>query len=242
MYAVNLIVTRQQLMPLAKSIVKFDMKHNAEIQACDLCLEIDQLDLLDEHLETANFARVCLYLISCAGYSEEPERNQVLRAAVGHYMRFNEYSQAILTALQLGDHDLVFKCLTTCPSPLMRKQLAFILSGQQDYLLKKEYHGEDAKDIEMILSNGHVNGHFQLLARELDILEPKLPEDIYKSWLETGGPRHSEYDSARGNLASSFVSGFIHAGFGLDKLMANTEECWVYKNKVRKNVSLISDK
>jgi len=41
-----------------------------------------------------------------------------------------------------------------------------------------------------------------------------------------------EHDSARANLAASFVSGFVHAGFGQDKLMANTSDCWVYKNKV----------
>lgn len=42
-----------------------------------------------------------------------------------------------------------------------------------------------------------------------------------------------EHDSARANLAASFVSGFMHAGFGQDKLMANTSDCWVYKNKVQ---------
>lgn len=98
--------------------------------------------------------------------------------------------------------------------------------------MKKEYREEDAQDIETILSNGHVNGHFQIMARELDILEPKLPEDIYKTWLETGMRRDIDYDSVRSNLASSFVTAFVHAGFGEDKLMANTKDCWVYKNKV----------
>lgn len=101
---------------------------------------------------------------------------------------------------------------------------------KQDQPLRKEYNGNDAKNIEAILSNGHVNAHFQILARELDILEPKLPEDIYRSYLS--GIRQIEHDSARANLAASFVSGFVNAGFGQDKLMANTSDCWVYKNKV----------
>lgn len=102
--------------------------------------------------------------------------------------------------------------------------------------MKKDYQGEDAKDIEAILSNSHVNNHFHLLARELDILEPKHPDDIYKTWLETNTLRRAEHDSARANLAATFVSGFVHAGFGQDKLMDNTTECWVYKNKVFNNV------
>lgn len=100
--------------------------------------------------------------------------------------------------------------------------------------MREEYQGPDAKDVERILSNGHVNGHFRALARELDILEPKHPDDVYKSWLDSGGTLgRGGYDSARANLAASFVSGFVHAGFGADKLMTNTESHWVYKNKVR---------
>ncbi|RLU24897.1 hypothetical protein DMN91_002988 [Ooceraea biroi] len=221
---------RNQLTPLIKSIIAFDMKHNAEIQSCDLCLEIDELNLLPDHLDSTNFARVCHYLISCAAYSEDTERRQILEFATEQYLKFNEYTRAILVALQLANSELVSKCFTACPDSLMRNQLAFILARMQDQPLRTEYHGNDAKDIEVILSNGHVNTHFQILARELDILEPKLPEDIYKSWLLSGS-RQIEHDSARANLAASFVSGFMHAGFGQDKLMANTSNCWVYKNK-----------
>lgn len=59
---------RNTLAPLVKSIVTFDMKHNAEIQGCDLCLEIDQLNLIGDCLDGANFSRVCRYLEGCAAY------------------------------------------------------------------------------------------------------------------------------------------------------------------------------
>ena len=40
-------------------------------------------------------------------------------------------------------------------------------------------------------------------------------------------------DSARANLAGSFVNAFVNAGFGNDKLMVDTPEgdSWIYKNK-----------
>ncbi|XP_032680120.1 26S proteasome non-ATPase regulatory subunit 2-like [Odontomachus brunneus] len=221
---------RKRLVPLIRSIIAFDMKHNAEIQACDLCLEIGELNFLAVHLDSTNFMRVCHYLISCAAYSEDTERRQILEFAAEQYLKFNEYTRAILVALQLANSELVFKCFSACPDSLMRSQLAFILARLQDQPLRTKYHGDDAKDIEAILSNGHVNDHFQNLARELDILEPKYLEDIYKSWL-IGGPRQIEHDSAKMNLAASFVSGFVHAGFGQDKLMANISDGWVYKNK-----------
>ncbi|XP_076636023.1 26S proteasome non-ATPase regulatory subunit 2 [Colletes latitarsis] len=215
---------RNTLTPLVKSIVRFDMKHNAEIPGCDLCLEIDQLSLLNDYLDSTNFNRVCRYLEGCATYSEDTERRQILKIVADQYLRFEEFCKAYLVAQQLADSELVRKCLATCPDSLTRKQLAFMLARQRVTL-------EDAQDIEPILSNGHVNGHFLVLARELDILEPKHPDDIYKTWLETSTLRRAEYDSARANLAASFVSGFVHAGFGQDKLMANPESCWIYKNK-----------
>ena len=95
---------------------------------------------------------------------------------------------------------------------------------------------EDAKTIEMILSNSLLNFHFQTFCRELDILEPKHPDEIYKSWLVTGLPTRlliTHYDSARANLATSFVSGFVNAGFGHDKLISKTKDSWIYKNKVK---------
>jgi 26S proteasome regulatory subunit N1 len=40
-------------------------------------------------------------------------------------------------------------------------------------------------------------------------------------------------DSARENLAGTFVNTFVNAGFGNNKLMVEAEEgnSWVYKNK-----------
>ena len=38
-------------------------------------------------------------------------------------------------------------------------------------------------------------------------------------------------DSARQNLASSFVNGFVNAAFGQDKLLMEEGNKWLYKNK-----------
>jgi len=90
------------------------------------------------------------------------------------------------------------------------------------------------------MSNAHLNTNFLALARELDIMEPKTPEDIYKSHLEKSS--HT-VDSARANLASSYVNAFVNAGFGTDKLLSaetsggrETNTNWIYKNKVRSAV------
>jgi 26S proteasome regulatory subunit N1 len=38
-------------------------------------------------------------------------------------------------------------------------------------------------------------------------------------------------DSARQNLASTFVNAFVNVGFCKDKLMSDSTSNWLYKNK-----------
>jgi 26S proteasome regulatory subunit N1 len=56
---------RSQLLLLVRDIVRHNMSHNAEVEACDLLTEIERLDLLLEYVEEADHGRVCLYLLRC---------------------------------------------------------------------------------------------------------------------------------------------------------------------------------
>lgn len=40
------------------------------------------------------------------------------------------------------------------------------------------------EDLQNCINNTHLTTHFLSLARELDLMEPKTPEDIYKTHLE----------------------------------------------------------
>jgi len=227
---------KETLMPLIESIIKFDMEHNAEIQACDLLMEIDKLALLDTHMDNANYSRVCLYLVNCAVYVEEPERGGILAGVMRHYLRFKEYPRALCLAMQLNKTDTMIEIFSKCEDPLVRKQLAFMV-GRQQLSLELSDDLPDKSDLAIIMSNAHVSDHFHCLARELDIMQPKTPEEVYKTWLEGLVLRPSynlevPVDSARHNLASTFVNAFVNAGFSRDKLVSTDEGSkWMYKNK-----------
>ena len=90
---------------------------------------------------------------------------------------------------------------------------------------------EAEEDLARLMDGTHTTEHFLELARDLDVLEPKTPEDVYKSHLEKRPSSSSNVDSARGNLASTFVNGFVNVGFGTDKLMLSEGNKWLYKNK-----------
>lgn len=53
---------RLKLVGLARQIVPYNMAHNAEAEACDLLMEIERLDLLEQYVDESAYPRVCLYL------------------------------------------------------------------------------------------------------------------------------------------------------------------------------------
>ncbi|KAL6067324.1 26S proteasome non-ATPase regulatory subunit 2 [Balamuthia mandrillaris] len=230
----NEYATRQEisqpvddLMVLVDQIVPFDMRHNAEPEACDLLMEVERLSALVDLVDAKNYERVCLYLESCANYVPEPEDSQALNIALTIYRKMNRLPAALRIALRLNDMDVVKEIYSTCEDLTVKKQLAFILARQGVFTIE-----EDDETLSELINNSRLNDQFLTLARDLEVLEPKTPEDIFKTHLsETRSTLGTNVDSARQNLASTFVNGFVNCAFGTDKLMTDEESKWIYKNK-----------
>jgi 26S proteasome regulatory subunit N1 len=213
---------------MVHDIVPYLMQHNAEAEACDLLMEIEKLDLLQQYVDRSAYPRVCLYLRSCVPYVPDPENTILLRTALSIYRRFDQYAEALFVAMQLNDMDIIKEIFMTCTDSAVQKQLACILGRQQIF-----FELPDDSDLMELMRNASLNLHFLNLGRELDIMEPKVPEDIYKSHLEPNRPTigQGSIDSARQNLAASFVSGLVNAAFGKDKLLIEDGNTWLFKNK-----------
>lgn len=67
-----------------------------------------------------------------------------------------------------------------------------------------------------IISNEKVSFYFKTLAKELDSLEPRTPEYVFRLKMEK---TRSAIPSAKENLASTIVNGFLNAGYGKDMFM-----------------------
>jgi 26S proteasome regulatory subunit N1 len=226
---------KEELIHLVHSIVPYHMKHNAEAEAVDLVMDIERLDLIERYIDNDELSqRVCLYMGSCVPYVPDPENTNLLKTAMAICLKFNKHPDALRLAMQLGDIEQIKSIMNNCEDQTVQKQLAFMIGRQQIFL------NDDNIDSELIdiMSNSQLNQHFLALGRELDILEPKTPEDIYKAHLDNGPTGRNflsgsgSVDSARVNLASSFVNGFVNCGFGKDKLLL-IDDCnkWLYKNK-----------
>lgn len=161
---------------------------------------------------------------------------QFLRTAHEIYRNFDRYAEAMTIALRLNDRALIRSDFEAPTNPVMKKQLAFMLGRQQIPVewLQDEDNPMADYDVLDCLFNTHLSSHLIEFGKELGVAEPRSLEEVYKSHLEdTRSTLGSTVDSARGNLASTFVNAFVNAGFGNDKLMVGAEEgnSWIYKNK-----------
>lgn len=222
------------LLGLVDEIVPFHLRHNAEAEAVDLLVEVQQLPKLVamEEIDEGNYQRVCLYLLRMADYmSDVDDLNMMLNTAYNLFLKQSKSCDALRVALRMGDGDKVSDLVEKCDDDVVLKQMALLLARH-----RSSYEHSDESVAELI-GNLRLSEHFLTLAKDLDVMEPKTPEDIYKSHLaESGGFSRrrdaggQQVDSARANLASTLVNAFVNAGYGTDSLMS-TGNNWLYKNK-----------
>ena len=225
----------EELHALARKIVPYFLGHNAEADAVDLLSELELIKEIKDHVDENNYSRVCLYMVSMVSLLTYPENQDFLKAAHDIYLKYNKVSQAMILALRQMDHPLASADFVVSDDVLLKKQLSFMIARQQTWLAHAIEEENDPTVIEC-MTNTKLPEYFKQLAKELNILEPKMPEDIYKSHLESSRTAGlTNIDSARHNLASAFVNGFVNAGFGQDKMMLvsgeSEKQSWVWKTR-----------
>ncbi|MCJ1362601.1 proteasome regulatory particle base subunit [Acarospora aff. strigata] len=223
----------QDLIDLAETLVPYFLSHNAEADAVDILSELEMIEEIPKYLDENNYSRVCLYMVSMVNLLTYPEDQQFLRTAHDIYKQYNKLTQAIVLAIRLNDLAMIQADLESTTDKALEDQMAFLVARQQIWLDPPE-ETEDDQELAECLNNTKLSDHFKSLAKELNILDPKMPEDIYKSHLESSRVSGvTDVNSAKHNLASAFVNAFTNAGFGNDKMMLveGEKQSWVWRTK-----------
>lgn len=227
------------LLEMVDVIVPFHVNHNAEAEAVDLLMDVQRLKkLLDlESIDERNYRRICNYLVKTSDFQSDPDDlKEMLETAYEIFLRQKQPLDALRVALRMHTEDVIPDLFSNCDDTFVKKQMCLLLARHR---VNYEVEGEDDDDeYNELIGNTFLSEQFLKLAQDLDVMDPKTPEDIYKSHLaETGGYSRNRrdgsganVDSARANLASTFVNAFVNAGFGQDKLMTPDSE-WIYKNR-----------
>jgi 26S proteasome regulatory subunit N1 len=248
-----------ELSALVDQILPFKLAHNGEFEAIDLLIDIERVERISEVATADNCQRIGKYTLACAEYvGDEEEQTKLRTVMLDMYIRFKQYADAMRVAIKLEKKELmlrVFAAIGVTPPDddmddeeddeepvdiekiLMTRQLCYILGRQ--HIVLTEF--EDDEEMMSAMGNVSLSEHFLTLAGELDVKEAKRPADIYKTHLVEGhgrarrreakgntGPTH---DSAKKNLADTFVNAFLNCGFGSDHLVTPEGADWVYKNR-----------
>jgi 26S proteasome regulatory subunit N1 len=229
------------LISLCKVILPFHLAHNAEAEAVDLLVEVQQLPLLLEEeakVDANNYRRICLYLLRSADFMADPEDlKEILTTSYTIYTRQGALVDALRVALRMSDHcDDMVKVKETMAAAgaddagmATKQQMALILARH-----RVNFEDEDDSALSALVGNSMLSECFLNLARDVDVMEPKTPEDIYKSHLADTAAfvrrkdQNKQVDSAVTNLANTFVNGFVNCGFGNDKLMTPEDSQWYF--------------
>lgn len=244
------------LLVLVDDIIPFQMSHNAEAEAADLLIEVQQLQKLVDTpvVDERNYERVCLYLLRSADFISDPDDlYSLLSTCFSIYKVQKKYTDALRVALLMDDSEKITETFAAVDESvakgdlpkdgqlmsgaIIRKQMAFLLARHRSTFSIPD-EAEDAEQLNEIIGNLQLSEIFQSVGQNMDVSEPKTAEDIYKSGKSTGvtsnrgGANNTAVaDSARGNLAVSFVNAFVNAGFCKDKLVLEDGPAWVMRNK-----------
>lgn len=231
------------LISLVNDIIPFQMSHNAEADAVDLLMEVQSLfKLVDtDVVDDKNYERVCIYLLRCGEFMSDPdEYEKLFCTAFTIYEKHHKYIDALRVAIVLDDETRILQLFEqdSGATSVEKKQMAYVLGRHRSNIVLENVleDSEEEACLNDIIGNLALSERYLSIASDMNVMAVKTAEDIYKMNTKKkslfGGEQ--QIDSARGNLATTFVNGLLNAGFCKDSLLtddtlSNTQ--WVYKNK-----------
>lgn len=215
----------EDLKLIVSYIVPFLIKTNNESEALDLLLEMDLRDEIKNYCKPTNYKKICLYLIASSNYAaDSDEQREILEIVYELYTKFNEPVNALRIAIKMNETNYIKSTFLGCESRKTQLQMAFILAKEKIFLDDLD------QELTQVISNLKLSEIFKKVGRSLEIMEPKHPEEIFKSHLEDK-KSDNKPESSKANLSSSIASSFINAGFCSESLLSKKETDWLSKNK-----------
>lgn len=171
---------------------------------------------------------MCLYLLSCNSYAADADEYEAGLTVCYKIFRLRQaYPDALRVALKLNNLELIDSIMRECKDPAVSKQMGFMIARQGvPYKIKNE-------ELASIINNQKMSELYKLVAKDLQVVEPKPVEQILKTHLEevSKSSLGVALDSAKKNLSETYVSAFVNMGFGSDALLTTQSSSWFPKNK-----------
>lgn len=224
-YADNKDADFSEILTLVEQILPLLCANGNEISAVDLLLEVEKLELIYPYFNSNNYNRIFEYLTTYLEYTADNfEFVSVLNILYNIALNNNDPINALRVAIRLNDRKKIEEIYFSCKDAVVKKQLCFALARHRIFL-QEETNEEYIK----IMSNSMLPEYFIVLCKDLDVLNPKMPKDIYKGMVED---KSDKIDSALLNLGDSFVNGFVNIGTCRETLLdAKNDKPWIQRVK-----------
>ena len=224
-YSENKDADFSEVLSLAERILPLLCAGGNEISAVDLLLEVERIDLIYPYLNSNNYNRIFQYLTTYLDYTADNfEFSALLDILYTIATNNNDPINAIRVAIRMNDRKRVEETYFNCTDDTVKKQLCFDLARHRIFL-QNENNEERVK----IMSNSMLPEYFIVLCKDLDVLNPKLPKDVYKGMIDD---KSDKIDSALLNLGDSFVNGLVNIGTCRETLLdTKSEKPWIQRVK-----------
>ena len=114
---------------LAAKAMPFLFKSGSEIDAVDLLLEVERLDLLVNFISLDNFDRIYNYLAASLQYTaDNVEYETMLRTLFEISVKIGKWGSALRVAIRGNSLERIKQVFEQCKDPLLRKQACFMLA------------------------------------------------------------------------------------------------------------------
>lgn len=235
----------EDLYHLAQNLLPLLFKNGHEINAVDLLLELEKLEYLDKYVDDENYARIVNYLAAYIEYTADAVEFQSVLQRIYALAKLKEDPWGVLkVAVRLNDREKAIEALKMAKDRTVRLQLAFGLGRARMYFTPeklKEIGIDGDEKFTQAMSNTLYKDFFQQFMKELDVLNPKKPTEIYKNMVEN---KDVGVTSNLMNLGDSFVNGLVNLGSGKDALLVNppkdNEVSWISQVKEAEALSTIA--
>lgn len=226
------------LLKLVDEVLPIMFKRGDDISAIDLLMDIEQIDKVHSYINKGNYSRLFHYLLCSLEYSSDNiEFNSILNNLYQMSMKNGDLINAMRVSIRQNNMERIKEVFRSSKNDLERKQLCFALARHR--IILKEVEEEE---LVKIMSNSMLTEFYMKLVKDLDVLKPKKPREIYKEMI---GEKEETLDSALLNLADSFVNAFVNVGTGKDTLLnieddKKEEKLWIQRVKDKGIMSTVA--
>lgn len=220
----------QHIWPLALESITYLLDQNSVVEAVDLLVELEKTDSIPELIKLPDVHRATLYMINLALINPELG-DKLYRLCYDMFMKHEQYAHALRIAMKMDDNDMVIEILVKVDETKdgnLLLQLAYMM-GRQHFMFDldqaEDFNSVDGEKFIEAAGNANLHQFFKALLKDLDVIDPKLPSDVYKT------VQDGEQLSKKKNLASVFVNGFLNCGSGKEKLLEKDDGKFIYRNE-----------